>query len=68
MLKLDRCVGSCNTVNEDFNLRTEDFHLSVLSIIIAINELKFLTKYISCEITKDISQLRVMKLLKKKQK
>ena len=55
MLKLDGFVGSCNTINEDFNLRTEDFNSSVLNIIIAINELKFLTKYISCEITKDIS-------------
>ena len=43
-IKLDRCVGSCNTPTE-----TEDLNLSVFHMITGINESKTLTKHISCE-------------------
>ena len=51
---LDRCIRSCNTLNDLSNKvcvanKTEDLNLSVFSMIIGINELKTLTKYISCE-------------------
>ena len=53
-VKLDRCVGSCNTLN---NLstkvcapnKTEDLILSVFNTITGINESKTLTKHISCK-------------------
>ena len=52
MLKLDRCVGSCNTLNDLSNRvcvlkKTEDLNLSVQKIT-GINESKALTKHISC--------------------
>ena len=53
-VNLDRCIRSCNTLNDLSNKvcvanKTEDLNLSVFSMIIRINELKTLTKYISCE-------------------
>ena len=53
-VKLDRCVGSCNTLNVSSNKacvpnKTEDLNLSMLSMITGINESKTLTKHISCE-------------------
>ena len=53
-VKLDRCVRSCNTLNNLSNKvcipnRTEDLNLSVFNMIKEINELKTLTKHISCE-------------------
>ena len=53
-VKLDRCVGSCNALNDSSNKvcirnKTEDLNLSVFNIITGINELKTLTKHISCE-------------------
>ena len=41
-VKLDRCIGSCNTLNDLFNKvcvpnKTEDLSLSVFNIIIGIN-------------------------------
>ena len=53
-VKLDKKVGSCNTLNELSNKAcvsniAEDFNLSVLNIIIGINESKTLTKHILCE-------------------
>ena len=53
-VKLDRFVGSCNTLNDLSNKvcvpnKTEDLNLSVFKMITGINELKTLTKYISCE-------------------
>ena len=52
-IKLDRCVGSCNTLNEVFNQvcvpnKTEDFDLSEFNMIAGISESKILTKHISC--------------------
>ena len=51
-VKLDRCVGSCNTLNDLSNKvcvpnKTEDLNLSVFNTIRGINESKSLTKHIS---------------------
>ena len=53
-VKLDRCVGSCNTLNDLSNKvcvprKTEDLNLSMFNMITGINESKTLTKDISCE-------------------
>ena len=53
-LYLDRCFRSCNTINDlsnkvCFPSKTEDLNLSVFSMITGMNELKTLTKHISCE-------------------
>ena len=53
-VKLDRCVGSCNTLNDLSNKvcvpnKTGDLNLSVFNIVTGINESKVLTKHISCE-------------------
>ena len=53
-VKLDRCTGSCNTINNLSNKvcipnKTEDLNLSVFNMITGINESKTLTKHISCE-------------------
>ena len=52
-VKLGRCVGSCNTLNDLFNKvcapnNAEDLNLSVFKIIAEINEPKTLTNHISC--------------------
>ena len=52
-VNLDRCMGSCNTLNDLSNKvcvpnRTEDLNLSVFNMITGINESKILTKGISC--------------------
>ena len=54
MVKLDRCVGSCNTMNDLSNKvcvpnQTEDLNLGVFKMTIGINESKTLAKHISCE-------------------
>ena len=54
-IKLDRCVGSCNTLNDLSNNKvsipnkTEDLNLSVLRMITGTDESKTLTKHVSCE-------------------
>ena len=53
-VKLDRCVGNCNALNDLSNKvfvpnKTEDLNLSVINMITEINESKTLTKYISCK-------------------
>ena len=53
-VKLDRCIRSCNTLNDLSNKvcvtnKTQDLNLSMLNMITGINELKTLTKRISCE-------------------
>ena len=53
-VKLDRCVGSCNTLNDLSDKvcvpsKTEDLNLSAFNRITWINESKTLTKHISCE-------------------
>ena len=52
-VKLDKCVGSCNTLNDLCNkvcvsIKTKDLNLSRFAMISGINELKTLTKKISC--------------------
>ena len=54
MVDLDRCVGSCNTLNDLSNKvcvpnKTEDLNLSVFNMITGIKESKTLTKHIPCE-------------------
>ena len=51
-VKLDRYVGSCNTLNDLSNKvcapnKSEDLNLNVFNMISAINELKALTKHMS---------------------
>ena len=53
-VKLDGCVGSCNTVNYlSYKVcvpnKTEDLNLSVFNMITGINDSKTLTKHISCK-------------------
>ena len=53
-VKFNKCVGSCNTLNDLSNKvcvpnKTEDLDLSVFKITTGINESKTLTKNISCE-------------------
>ena len=53
-VKLSRCAGSCNTLNDLCNKvcvpnKTEDLNLSMFNMITGINESKTLTKYISRE-------------------
>ena len=53
-IKLDRCVGSCNTLNNLSNKvcvpnKTEDLNISMFNMTTEINESKTLTKHISCE-------------------
>ena len=53
-VKLDRCVGNCNTLNDFSNKvcvpnKTVDLNLSVFNMITGINESKTLTKHISCD-------------------
>ena len=54
VVKLDRGVGICNTLNDLCNKvcapnKTEDLNLSVFSMIKGINQSKILTKHLSCE-------------------
>ena len=53
LVKLDRCAGSYNTLNDlstkvCVSNKTEDLYLSVFNMITGINESKVLTKHISC--------------------
>ena len=53
-VKLDRCVGSCNTLNDWYNKvcvpnKTKDLSLSEFNMITGINESKALTHHISSE-------------------
>ena len=50
----DRCVGSCNSLNDLSNRlcvpnKTKDLNRSVFHMITGINESKTLIKYMSCE-------------------
>ena len=54
VVNLDRCIGSCNTLNDLSNKlcvpnKTAGLNLSVFNMITGLNELKILTKHISCE-------------------
>ena len=53
-VNLDRCTGSCNTLNDLSNKvcvsnKTEALNVNVFNIITGINESKTLTKHMSCE-------------------
>ena len=53
-VKVDRCVGSCNTLNAlsskvCVSNKTEDLNLSVFIKIRGMNESKTLSNHISCE-------------------
>ena len=50
-VKLDRCIGCCNTLSDLSNKecvpkKTEDLNLSMFNMITGINESKTLTKHI----------------------
>ena len=52
VVKLDRCVGSCNTLNDLSNKgcisnKIEHLNLNVFNMITGINELKTIKKHIS---------------------
>ena len=52
--KLDRCAGNCNTTNDLTNKacvpnKVKDLNLSFFNMITETNELKTLTKHISCD-------------------
>ena len=53
-VKLDKCVGSCNTLSDLSNKvcvpnKTGDLNLRLFNISTGINESQTLTKHISCE-------------------
>ena len=53
-VKVDKCVGSCNTLNDLSNKvcvpnKTQDLNLSMFNMVTRINQLKTLTKCKSCE-------------------
>ena len=53
-VKLGRCFGSCNTLNDLSNKahipnKTENLNLSLFNMTTGINESKTLAKHISCE-------------------
>ena len=53
-VKLDRCVRSCNTLNDLYNKvyvpnETNNLNLRMFNMITEINESKTLTKHILCE-------------------
>ena len=53
-VKSDRCVGSCNILNELSNKvpvsnKTKDLNVSVFNMITKIKQLETVTKHISCE-------------------
>ena len=53
-VKLDRCVGSCNTLNDLYHKlcapnKTKFSNIHVFNMTTGINESKPLTKHISCE-------------------
>ena len=54
LVKLDRCVGSCNTLNDLSNKlcipnKTKDLNLSMFNMMTGTNGSKTLTRYISCK-------------------
>ena len=53
-VRLDRCAGSCNTLNDISNRicvpnKREDLNLSLSNMITSLNQSKTLTNLISCE-------------------
>ena len=53
-VKLDRCAGICNSINDLSNKicvpnKTEDLNISMFNMVAGIKESKTLTNHISCE-------------------
>ena len=64
-LHLDRCAGSCNTINDFSNEasvpnKTEDLKLGFFNMITIINESKKLTKHISCNGKRKFDETNIM--------
>ena len=58
-VKLDRCAGNCNTLNDLSNKvcvpnKTEGLNLRVFNVITELNESKILAKHISCKLNVDL--------------
>ena len=54
MVNLDRCNGSCNTLDDPSSRifvsnKAENVNIKVFNMITRVNESKTLTKHISCE-------------------
>ena len=53
MVKLDRCIGSCNTLNDLSNKvyipNKTDLHIHVFNVTAGKNQSKIVKKDISCE-------------------
>ena len=66
-VKLDRYVGSCNTLNDLSNKvcvpnKTEDLNLSMLSMIKEINESKTLTRHNHANVNVDLMDENVIQI------
>ena len=66
-VKLDRCVGSCNTLNDLSNKvcipnKTEDLNLSVFNMITGINELRTITKHLSVNANVNLMEQNVSQI------
>ena len=67
LVKLDRWVGSCNTLNNLFSKvcipdKIEDLNLSASNLITGINESKTLTKHISCKCNVNLMEENVSQI------
>ena len=67
LVKLDRWVGSCNTLNNLFSKvcipdKIEDLNLSASNLITGINESKTLTKHISCKCNVNLMEQNVSQI------
>ena len=67
LVKLDRWVGSCNTLNNLFSKvcipdKIEDLNLSASNLITGINESKTLIKHISCKCNVNLMEQNVSQI------
>ena len=66
-VKLDRCVRSCNTLNDLSNKvrvrnKTEDLSLSVFNMIIGINESKTLARHYHANVNLDLMEKNIIQI------
>ena len=66
-VKLDRCVGSCNTINNLSNKvcvsnKTKDLNLSVFNMIIVINESKASTNHDHVNVNVNLMEENVIQI------
>ena len=66
-IKLDRCAGSCNTLNDLYNKvfvsnETEDLNLSVFKMITGINKLKKLKIIYHANVNVDLMEENVIQI------